>query len=58
MRTGIRKQATKRGLFSFYRKNSQEDTLMSHLKRTQLYDVHTAARAAMVDFGGWEMPME
>ena len=31
---------------------------MSHLKRTQLYDVHTAARAAMVDFGGWEMPME
>ena len=31
---------------------------MSDLKRTQLYDVHTAAGAAMVDFGGWEMPME
>ncbi len=24
---------------------------MSDLKRTQLYDVHTAAGAAMVDFG-------
>ena len=31
---------------------------MSHLKRTQLYNVHTAAGATMVDFGGWEMPME
>ena len=31
---------------------------MSDLKRTQLYDVHVAAGAAMVDFGGWEMPIE
>ncbi len=29
---------------------------MSELKRTQLYDVHVAAGASMVDFGGWEMP--
>ena len=29
---------------------------MSELKRTQLYDVHVAAGATMVDFGGWEMP--
>ena len=28
---------------------------MSDLKRTQLYDVHVAAGATMVDFGGWEM---
>ena len=26
---------------------------MSELKRTQLYDVHVAAGADMVDFGGW-----
>lgn len=26
---------------------------MSNLKRTQLYDLHTAADATMVDFGGW-----
>ena len=26
---------------------------MSELKRTQLYDVHVAAGASMVDFGGW-----
>jgi len=31
---------------------------MSELKRTQLYDVHVAAGATMVDFGGWEMPIE
>lgn len=29
---------------------------MSELKRTQLYDIHVAAGATMVDFGGWEMP--
>ncbi len=29
---------------------------MSDLKRTQLYGVHVAAGATMVDFGGWEMP--
>ena len=28
---------------------------MSELKRTQLYDVHVAAGAEMVDFGGWEI---
>ena len=31
---------------------------MSDLKRTQLYDIHVAAGATMVDFGGWEMPIE
>ena len=31
---------------------------MSDLKRTQLYDVHVAAGASMVDFGGWEMPVQ
>ena len=31
---------------------------VSELKRTQLYDVHVAAGATMVDFGGWEMPMQ
>jgi aminomethyltransferase len=31
---------------------------MSELKRTQLYDVHVAAGATMVDFGGWEMPIQ
>ncbi len=31
---------------------------MSELKRTQLYDTHVAAGATMVDFGGWEMPIE
>ena len=31
---------------------------MSALKRTQLYDVHVAAGASMVDFGGWEMPIQ
>ena len=31
---------------------------MPELKRTQLYGVHVAAGATMVDFGGWEMPME
>lgn len=31
---------------------------MSDLKRTQLYTVHTSAGASMVDFGGWEMPVQ
>ena len=31
---------------------------MPELKRTQLYDTHVAAGATMVDFGGWEMPIE
>ena len=31
---------------------------MSELKRTQLYDAHVAAGADMVDFGGWEMPIQ
>ena len=31
---------------------------MSNLKRTQLYDIHVAAGADMVDFGGWEMPIQ
>ena len=31
---------------------------MSELKRTQLYDIHVAAGAELVDFGGWEMPIQ
>ena len=31
---------------------------MSELKRTQLYDAHVAAGGTMVDFGGWEMPIQ
>ncbi len=31
---------------------------MSELKRTSLYEVHVAAGATMVDFGGWEMPIQ
>lgn len=31
---------------------------MSELKRTQLYDVHVQAGASMVDFGGWDMPVQ
>ena len=27
------------------------------LKRTPLYDTHAAAGAKLVDFGGWEMPL-
>src|SRR2546427_4745409 len=29
-----------------------------HLKRTSLYDVHGAAGAGIVEFGGWEMPVQ
>jgi aminomethyltransferase len=28
------------------------------LKRTPLFDVHTTSKAKMVDFGGWEMPVQ
>lgn len=31
---------------------------MSELKRTVLYDAHVAAGATMVDFGGWDMPIQ
>ena len=31
---------------------------MAELKRTQLYDAHIKAGAKMVDFGGWEMPIQ
>ena len=31
---------------------------MSELKRTQLYEAHLAAGGTMVDFGGWEMPIQ
>lgn len=31
---------------------------MSELKRTPLYDAHMASGATMVDFGGWEMPIQ
>ena len=31
---------------------------MAELKRTQLYETHVASGATMVDFGGWEMPVQ
>ena len=31
---------------------------MAELKRTQLYDVHVEEGGTMVDFGGWEMPIQ
>lgn len=31
---------------------------MSELKRTPLYNAHVAAGATMVDFGGWDMPIQ
>ena len=31
---------------------------MSELKRTVLFNAHVAAGATMVDFGGWEMPIQ
>ncbi len=31
---------------------------MGDLKRTQLYQTHVDAGATMVDFGGWEMPIQ
>ncbi len=31
---------------------------MSELKRTQLYDTHVGLGATMVNFGGWEMPVQ
>ena len=31
---------------------------MGELKRTQLYEAHVQAGATMVDFGGWEMPVQ
>ena len=31
---------------------------MSELKRTQLYEAHVAAGGTLVDFGGWEMPIQ
>jgi aminomethyltransferase len=33
-------------------------TSSSALKRTPLFPVHTASNARMVDFGGWEMPVQ
>ena len=39
-------------------KTEGEKGSMSELKRTQLYAEHVAAGATMVDFGGWEMPIE
>src|SRR5205809_2214113 len=30
----------------------------SPLKRTPLFDAHVAAGARMVEFGGWEMPVQ
>ena len=31
---------------------------MSHLRRTPLYETHVAAGAKLVDFAGWEMPVQ
>src|SRR5256712_10111042 len=31
---------------------------ITRLKRTSLYEMHRAAGARMVEFGGWEMPVQ
>jgi len=31
---------------------------MNELKRTPLYEEHLAAKAKLIDFGGWEMPVQ
>ena len=36
----------------------RKEVKMAELKRTQLYDVHVAEGGTMVDFGGWEMPIQ
>ena len=33
-------------------------TATTELKRTALFDAHLAAKARMVDFGGWNMPVQ
>jgi aminomethyltransferase len=33
-------------------------TATAELKRTPLFDVHVASKARMVDFGGWNMPVQ
>ena len=33
-------------------------TEITELKRTPLFDVHLALKAKMVDFGGWNMPVQ
>jgi aminomethyltransferase len=33
-------------------------TSVSELKRTPLFDVHSSCNAKMVDFGGWNMPVQ
>ncbi|MFZ9186637.1 MAG: glycine cleavage system aminomethyltransferase GcvT, partial [Holophagaceae bacterium] len=31
---------------------------MNELKRTPLYEIHRSLNAKLVDFGGWEMPIQ
>ncbi|MEM5818715.1 MAG: glycine cleavage system aminomethyltransferase GcvT, partial [Desulfitobacterium hafniense] len=31
---------------------------MTELKRTPLYEQHRRAGAKLIDFGGWEMPVQ
>lgn len=31
---------------------------MNQLKRTPLYEIHKSLNAKLVDFGGWEMPIQ
>ena len=33
-------------------------TTTTDLKRTPLFDAHLASKAKMVDFGGWNMPVQ
>ena len=33
-------------------------SLATELKRTPLFDTHVASKAKMVDFGGWNMPVQ
>src|ERR1700686_1003661 len=35
-----------------------DNTTTAHLKRTSLYEQHRAMGARLVEFGGWEMPVQ
>ena len=41
-----------------FRRMSAPATAPASLKRTPLYDLHRELGAKMVDFGGWEMPVQ
>lgn len=47
------------GIRNIYSCNNFLIAIMTNpLKRTPLYDLHVAAGARLVEFGGWEMPVQ